>query len=364
MEKIIIYGAGKRGRQYYNFLNLIQEKNIIYAFCDKNYKQIEKIESIPVYPYCELKDKGLPFVIGVSDGKELYEMLQEDNQICYKNLEDWIRNVFGENERIKMLAAYRGINLTSEMWEVVWNEHLDKAIRIYGGICPCCEEKTLFISYHYWLRDHYKCLFCGSIPRQRALMKVLKEEIPDWKRVKIHESSPSAGSTFNIFKQECEQYTYSQWYENKSQGEVLGENFTNQNLEELTFADETFDVFITQDVLEHVNYPERALREIARTLKKGGVHIFTTPIYLFRKTRARIKMKGNERELILPPIYHGNPISAEGSLVTYEWGGNDFLEIIDDITGMKSRIVCFPNSEENFKNGLEADFLQVIVSQK
>lgn len=345
MEKIIIYGAGKRGREYYNFFSLIQEKNIIYAFCDKNYKQIGKIESIPVYPYCELKDKGLPFVIGVSDWKEIYEMLQEDNQICYKNLGDWIRNVFGESERIKMLAAYR-----------------EMAVRIYDGICPCCEEKTFFISYNYWLRDYYKCLFCGSIPRQRALMKVLKEEIPDWKRVKIHESSPS-GITFNIFKQECEQYTYSYWYENKSLGEVLGENITNQNLEELTFADETFDVFITQDVFEHINCPERAFREIARVLKKGGKHIFTTPIYLFQKTQARIKMKGHERELVLPPIYHGNPISVEGSLVTYDWG-YDILEIIDGIAGMKSRIISFPNSEENFKSGLEGDFLQVIVSQK
>lgn len=51
---------------------------------------------------------------------------------------------------------------------------------------------------------------------------------------------------------------------------ALGDGITNQNLEEMTFLDETFDVFITQDVLEHVNSPEWVLLEITRTLKRGA----------------------------------------------------------------------------------------------
>lgn len=143
----------------------------------------------------------------------------------------------------------------------------------------------------------------------------------------------------------------------------MGDGITNQNLEEMTFLDETFDVFITQDVLEHVNSPEWVLLEIIRTLKRGGIHIFTTPIYPFRKTRPHIIMEGNVRKNILPSVYHGNTISKEGSLVTYEWGGSDFLSMIDEITRMDSMIVEFPNSRE-IENGLERDFLQVIASIK
>lgn len=138
---------------------------------------------------------------------------------------------------------------------------------------------------------------------------------------------------------------------------------TNENLEDLTFENETFDLFITQDVMEHVNNPEKAFAEIARVLKPGGAHIFTTPIYRFQKTRARIKVENGNVVNILPEIYHGNPISAKGSLVTYDWG-NDIAEFIEHSSGMKSEIIEFQKTKTNYKSGLDADFLEVIVSRK
>lgn len=66
---------------------------------------------------------------------------------------------------------------------------------------------------------------------------------------------------------------------------------------------------------------------------------------------------------IFPPIYHGNPINEEGSLVTHDWG-NDICNYIEDVSGMKSEIIEFQHSNENYRNGLEADFLYVIVSKK
>ncbi len=51
----------------------------------------------------------------------------------------------------------------------------------------------------------------------------------------------------------------------------------SENIEDLTFADESIDIFVTQDVLEHVFHPDRAIAEIHRVLKPGGTHIFTAP---------------------------------------------------------------------------------------
>lgn len=340
MEQVIIYGAGVNGKKYYGFLKSLSMENIIYAFCDKNYEQIKNIDKIPVYPYRDLKNKGILFIISVLEQEEICRQLENDGQVYYSSIEAWVRD---------------------SPWDGDLN--LGRAVRVYGGFCPCCKENTLFLSFDYWLRDHYKCLLCDSIPRQRALMKVLEDEMPGWRDMAIHESAP-IGNIFQILKQQCPGYTYSYWYESEPLGMELKSGGTNQNLENLTFEKEMFDIFITQDVLEHIDRPEKALAEITRTLKKGGVHIFTTPLYPFKKTTARIKMNGNQRELILPPIYHGNPISNDGALVTYEWGGCDFLEILDKATGMESKIVEFPNSKENFENGLEGDFLQVIVSRK
>lgn len=257
------------------------------------------------------------------------------------------------DEKLEWLKEYFLYNELNEEGEV---------IRETKGYCSCCERKTIFITKNYWLRDYYRCIFCGSIPRQRAIVKVLNDEVPDWRLCSIHESSPS-GSTFSFFKEQCSQYSYSYWYEDKNNGEQLEKNASNQNLEEMTFIEESFDVFITQDVLEHVNDPKKALKEIARTLKPGGKHIFTVPIYVFQKSRPRIRMYNKKRKMILPAIYHGNPISEDGSLVTFDWG-YDILEIIDSITEMKSKIISFPQCKENFEYGLKADFLYVVVSEK
>lgn len=92
--------------------------------------------------------------------------------------------------------------------------------------------------------------------------------------------------------------------------------------------------------------------------------MFTTPIHLFTKTQPRGYFDGKEWVNILPPIYHGNPISEQGSLVTYDWGG-DFADIVDRATyHSKTEIIQFPQTEENYRCGLEADYLQVILSRK
>lgn len=49
--------------------------------------------------------------------------------------------------------------------------------------------------------------------------------------------------------------------------------------------------------------------------------------------------------------------------MTYDWGG-DFIDYINSYTDMETEIIEFRNSEQNFKNGLEGNFLQVVISRK
>lgn len=241
-------------------------------------------------------------------------------------------------------------------------ETLMKLVRITMGFCPCCKKHTVFIATDYYLRENYICVFCRSTPRNRALVKTLKEFYPEYRGLKIHESSPS-GSTLRQLKREVKQYSWSYFYEGKASGERLPGGGYNENLENLSFKDESFDIFITQDVLEHINEPAKAFSEISRVLRPGGMHIFTTPISPFQKTKSRISIQDGEIINVLPPVYHGNPIDKNGSLVTYDWG-NDILEYIEKSSGMRSKIISFQNSKENYGNGIEGDCLQVIVSKK
>ena len=225
------------------------------------------------------------------------------------------------------------------------------------GICSICGHKTLFIEESEWLRDHYYCIFCWSVPRQRALITVLQTEFPNWRRLQIYESSPCGASSRKL-KRECRNYLPTQYYPDLQPGSYK-RGFRCENLEKLTFADGAFDLVITQDVFEHVLDPASAFREIARTLKSGGAHIFTVPLYKGKRTIIRATKEEHQIKYLQEPMYHGNPVDKKGSLVVTDWG-DDMIDFIETNSCMTTKMLTFHDKSL----GLEAEFLDVFVSRK
>ena len=115
-------------------------------------------------------------------------------------------------------------------------------------------------------------------------------------------------------------YEASQYFPSLPPGERTPPGWINQNAENLTYAGDTFDLVVTQDVFEHIFDIDAALREIGRTLRSGGAHVFTTPLVnKARPTECRASRApdGSIRHHA-EPEYHGNPVDPDGSLVT--WG--------------------------------------------
>src|SRR5262245_25107402 len=110
------------------------------------------------------------------------------------------------------------------------------------GWCACCRHETQFEETGVWLRDQYLCVRCQAIPRFRAVNVVLDRYFEGWERLNIHESSPSN----DFIRQYASTYSVSYFFEGVPPG--TRHNGTRcENLEHLTFADNTFDLFITQD---------------------------------------------------------------------------------------------------------------------
>ena len=227
--------------------------------------------------------------------------------------------------------------------------------------CPICEAPHHFVAENSWLRDKLICPSCRSIPRHRALMRVLSDAFPDWRQVSIHETGPVWTGVSERLRKDSPGYTWSQYDPAHPTGQPHPEfGWRNENLEALTFANATFDIFITQDVFEHVLHPDRAIREIARVLRPGGVHVCTVP--MVNKTKPsvrRARLVNNQVEFILPAEYHGNPVGNGASLVTVDWG-YDIVPILDCESGLHTTVFYI----DDLTMAIRAEAIEVMVMRK
>lgn len=227
-----------------------------------------------------------------------------------------------------------------------------------SGHCPHCGNAATFTSDHEWLRDNFLCSVCKSIPRERALMLVLDSWFPNWRDLKIHQAAPGKRSERSRIN-ECKSYVTSRLFDNVKLGTVVN-GHRCEDLERLTFASESIDIHITQDVMEHVMDPASAFREIARTLKPGGAHVFTVPLVRrANPTRQRAAIEGGKVVHLMPAEYHRNPTSEEGSLVATDWGF-DIAERIFKASGLFTHMVCI----DDLRYGIRAELNEVLVTVK
>ena len=223
------------------------------------------------------------------------------------------------------------------------------------GWCPCCRSDTIFVEAGVWLRDQYLCSRCGSIPRYRAINATLDRYFSQWTTSSLHESSP----TYDFLQRFCESYSCSHYFSEVPLGTVH-DGIRCENLERLTFPADTFDLFVTQDVLEHVFDPAAAVREIIRVLKPGGAHVFTAPKHFgLRQTCCRATLNKGQVVHLLPPDYHGNPIADGRSLVTWDYG-DDFEVLLWQWCHCPT--TTYVNRDRSF--GLDGEYLEVFVTRK
>lgn len=236
------------------------------------------------------------------------------------------------------------------------------AIYKHNGWCPICECEVSFSASKEWFRDHLFCSKCKSIPRERALFKVIADYFPNYRELAIHESSPGGRGASIKLHDECKGYTASQYYPDVPLGTIHPKSgYRCEDLERLTFPDETFDLFITQDVMEHIFEPENAFKEIARVLRPGGAHIFTVPLINKAKKSERwaSRAAGGEITHHHPAEYHGNPVDERGALVTMHWG-YDIASYITEVARTPTVIIMI----DDIDLGIRAEYIDVVVSWK
>jgi len=88
----------------------------------------------------------------------------------------------------------------------------------------------------------------------------------------------------------------------------------------LPFAEDSFDLVVHSDTLEHVANPRKGLEECLRILSPSGALAFTVPVIVGRLSRDRSA---------LPPSYHGQEGTLDsGMLVHTEFGADVWTYVV------------------------------------
>lgn len=236
------------------------------------------------------------------------------------------KDLFGRCEICGRFTRFYYHKLFDEKNKVVisckWDSEFTELINIANSMnCGHCFAKyrvrcaALTFMNYFW-KDRIKSI--------KELVNELQKGNMNWK---VLETSGTDGvfSDYNydsaIFK--------SEFYDDVQRGERINGVYS-EDLQNLTFDDNSFDCLIALDVLEHIPDIWKALSEIKRVLKKNGAAIITVPIdKRNNNTQTIAEIINNETIYKKTPSYHSDPLRKEGALVYTEFG-TDIIEKMKD----------------------------------
>jgi SAM-dependent methyltransferase len=166
--------------------------------------------------------------------------------------------------------------------------------------------------------------------------------------IRVYELS-SSGALFKFLKKRYKRLIYSEFYDNVVPGDFR-KGIQCQDVQQLTYQDEIFDLITSTEVFEHVPDDSKGFKEIFRVLKKGGYFIFTVPLSDTEKTIERTFIRNGEIIHVLPPEYHGDRIRGIRNVLAFRNYGMDIREKLQS-AGFKVNIRIINNDRHAISNG-------------
>lgn len=359
-RKIAIWGAGALCKNYMANRSCYAVEVIIDN--DKN-KDGTQIDRIPVIHPERVEDWKQYFIViisnyeneiteqlngyGLEEGRDFIsykeyckrdlplEIVQEALKDCFisDNDTELLIKVHSKNEYEEIKRNYKDHNRFEEALASIYRR-LPGKVGGYIGECAACRKRQTFIVDYIWSkgqqpawRETVTCPICNCNSRMRFVIDYVdKMKLEVEKSVFIYEA---VTGTYKELKKRIPHIQGSEYLgRNLCSGQMIN-RIMHQDALDLSFSDESFDLMISNDVFEHVEDFSRAFREAYRCLKIGGRLVFSVPLFKEReKTVIRTKKADDgQLEYLLPPVYHGDPLSSKGSLVFTEFGWDILQEI-------------------------------------
>jgi SAM-dependent methyltransferase len=127
-------------------------------------------------------------------------------------------------------------------------------------------------------------------------------------------------------------YVSSEYFGDAYAGGEIVNGIRHEDLQDLSFSSDSFDLVLSSDVMEHMPCPYDAHREIFRTLKAGGRHIFTVPFHpLQKKDDVRAKIVDGKIVPLSEKLYHGDPVRPGEGILVWTIFGIEMMRKLEEI---------------------------------
>lgn len=240
------------------------------------------------------------------------------------------------------LLASDALMQSNQIAKQLLSDANNEAFAVDGFCVPCSKAVSFLVDMqsggqrhaHGWTpnwRERLECPLCQMNNRQRLIATLLKQALSNehGKHVYLMEQVTPiykwASMTFENHK-----IIGSEYLGHEYAGGAVVKGIRHEDVENLSFANGQLDLIVSNEVFEHVPNPAKAFAECARVLKSGGAMLATIPFHSEQHTSVvRARLGNDQLEHILPPEFHGNPVSADGSLVFTDFGW-DLLTTMKD----------------------------------
>jgi len=154
--------------------------------------------------------------------------------------------------------------------------------------------------------------------------------------LKVYEMS-SRGAFFKMLKSNAGLLITSEYFEGVESG-ICIDGVRCENIEKLSFTDESFDLCTSTEVFEHVADDRAGFYELWRVQKQGGRTIFTVPLSDSPSTVERAQLIDGKVYHRLPPEYHDDRLRGKAAVLAYRNYGDDIIDRLKDAGFQKAYI--------------------------
>ena len=207
-------------------------------------------------------------------------------------------------------------------------------LRLRPFRCPGCGPSLLLRLGEDEMQ--VRCLRCRGTPVHLSLLAALAAHVGRLAGFDAYELS-TTGAVLRHLQRHCRSVATSEYLEGVPPGGSRN-GIRCEDVQQLSFADGSFDLCTSTEVFEHVPDDCAGLRELRRVLRPGGRLLLTVPMSGQAATVERARRDGPRIEHLLPPAYHGDRLNGPGSVLVYRDYGQDIVERVREAGFREARL--------------------------